>query len=126
MNKGSSSEWSVILAGVFAILAVIALVVVFSGYKPPEPTSAQVGDCAMRAIYVTGYNRMPTNASDAARMITVEYRNARISPCLVNQNIDPVYDSCFLGANNSIVLQVNEKQCNLVDLKKSASANQTK
>ncbi|MCD6414422.1 MAG: hypothetical protein J7L23_02220 [Candidatus Diapherotrites archaeon] len=118
MRKGFSTELGAVVAGILALIAVVAVVILLTGYKPPEPISQQVGECAMRGIDVSGYDRMAKNASDAASMITVNYRSNKVSPCSVNGNLPVVYDSCFLGVNGSITLQVDETNCNLVDATK--------
>lgn len=111
-------EAVVIVGGFLAVILVIVAIIVFSWYDPETPPSNQVGECISSGsgIEMKNYNRLAEDAEDAARYVSIIYRSNKLPKCYANKKIDPVMDSCVIGKEENIRIEVNEHVCSFMDL----------
>ena len=120
MKRAIVAHESIVIVCALVVLVGVAVYIVLAMmYNPPTPLSKQKGICAGRNIDLIDYTRMTTNAEDAASYIGVRFRGSKISPCAVNgvnSNISVVWESCLIGKEDNITIEVDERECNMVDM----------
>ncbi|MCD4739896.1 hypothetical protein K8R43_01740 [archaeon] len=117
MEKGGIPiEAVAIVGGVLTLLTIVAVLLISLSYETPTNISQQSGDCLMRTIRLTGYDKLPNDAADASAYVEVRHQDVLVSPCSVNKNITRVLNSCLIGDRDSILLEVTKQSCNMKDI----------